>query len=464
MLIAATWTTAAGFVQQTANAGKGVDERVDAQTRLGMLAVEANKLKEAEKHFAAAASLAPTEPSTRNNYGAILMRLGRTAEARAQFEASLKLNPDQPSALTNLAQIYFYAGQPDDLRMARTLLERAEKSGSDPEVSRALGVAYLKLGQTLIEKGLLDEAIAELSDALAFDPKNADLVVSLSRAYVLKKDLHAAGRTLESAVANGFDDAKVYAALAELYEADGHFEHAIPAMRLAVQRDPQNESYRVRYGLLLVDSHAPGAGIVRLQEALKQFPNSARLWLTLGIAQLTYGQNVEAENSFKRSLALDPKAVPALAYLAVTYTERGLYQEAIGFYEQAIALNAQVAALHYMVGDTILKSPNPDTARAEKYFRRAIELDPNLAGAYLAWGRLHVRANRFSEAAPLLERAVALQPDLIEAHYQLSRVLMRLKRTDEANRELELFKQLSEKQKAQNEPRDIARRLANVKF
>jgi thioredoxin-like negative regulator of GroEL len=75
-----------------------------------------------------------------------------------------------------------------------------------------------------------------------------------------------------------------------------------------------------------------------------------------------------------------------------------------------------------------------------------------------------VRANRYSEAAPLLERAVSLQPELLEAHYQLSRVLVKLKRTDEANRELAVFKQLSEQQKAQNESREIVRRLANVKF
>ena len=97
-----------------------------------MIAAEANDLKEAEQHFAAAASLAPSDPSTRNNYGAILMRLGRTAQARTEFEASLKLNPDQPSALTNLAQIYFDRGQPDDLQMARSLLERAAKITSDP--------------------------------------------------------------------------------------------------------------------------------------------------------------------------------------------------------------------------------------------------------------------------------------------------------------------------------------------
>jgi tetratricopeptide (TPR) repeat protein len=215
---------------------------------------------------------------------------------------------------------------------------------------------------------------------------------------------------------------------------------------------------------LLTDSHAPAAGILRLQEALKQFPSSARLWLALGIAQFTHGQNVEAENSFKRSLALDAKLVPALAYLGMTYAERGSYEKAIDFYEQAIALNAQLAPLHYLVAETMLKTSNADTTRAEKYLKRAIELDPNLAAAYLMWGRLYVRANRYSEAAPLLERAVSLQPELLEAHYQLSRVLVKLKRTDEANRELEIFKQLSEKQKTRNESREIVRRLANVRF
>ena len=425
-----SWTTASAVVQQTAKAGKRVDDDVDKQTYLGMKAAEANDLKEAERHFAAAASLAPSEPSTRNNYGAILMRLGRTAEARTQFEASLKLNPDQTSALTNLAQIYFASDQVDDLQVAQSLLERAAKISSDPEISRALIVT----------------------------------VLSLSRAQMLKKDLHAAGRTLESAVASGIDDARIYAALADVYEADGHFENAIPAMRLAVQRDPQNEAYHFRYGLLLTDSHAPGAGIVRLQEALKQFPNSTRLWLALGIAQLTYGQNNEAENSFKRSLALDAKSVPALAYLGVTYAERGMYQDALAFYERAIALNSQLATLHYLAADTMLKSSNADTTRAEKYLQRAIELDPNLAAAYLSSAKIYVRTNRYEEAAPLLERAVSLQPELLEAHYQLGRVLMKLKRTDEANRELAIFKQLSEKQKAQNEPREIARRLANVRF
>ncbi|HZN09096.1 MAG TPA: tetratricopeptide repeat protein [Pyrinomonadaceae bacterium] len=423
LVVVLACTTADAFIQQR------VEQKVEALTRQGMIAADANDLKKAERHFAAAAALAPSDPSTRNNYGAILMRLGRTAEARTQFEASLKLNPDQPSALTNLGQLYFERGQPDDLRMALTLFQRATKITADAQVSHALVTTYLKLAQVL-----------------------------------MKEDIRAAGRTLESAVANGLEDARIYAALADVYQADGRFENAIPAMRLAIQRDPQNEIYHFRYGLLLIDSSAPAAGILRLQEALKQLPNSARLWLALGIAQLTHGQNVEAESSFKRSLALDPKLVPALAYLGVTYSERGQHEKAINFYEQAITLNPRLASLYYLVADTMLKTSAADTTRAEKYLKRATELDPTLAAAYLAWGKFHVRASRYSEAAPLFERAVSLQPELLEAHYQLSQVFMKLKRRDEANRELAIFKELSAQQKTRNEPREIARRLANVRF
>ena len=423
LVVVLACTTADAFIQQRE------EQKVEALTRQGMIAADANDLKKAERHFAAAAALAPSDPSTRNNYGAILMRLGRTAEARTQFEASLKLNPDQPNALTNLGQLYFERGQPDDLRMALTLFQRATKITADAQVSHALVTTYLKLAQVL-----------------------------------MKEDIRAAGRTLESAVANGLEDARIYAALADVYQADGRFENAIPAMRLAIQRDPQNEIYHFRYGLLLIDSSAPAAGILRLQEALKQLPNSARLWLALGIAQLTHGQNVEAESSFKRSLALDPKLVPALAYLGVTYSERGQHEKAIDFYEQAITLNPRLASLYYLVADAMLKTSAADATRAEKYLKRATELDPTLAAAYLAWGKFHVRASRYSEAAPLFERAVSLQPELLEAHYQLSQVFMKLKRRDEANRELAIFKELSAQQKTRNEPREIARRLANVRF
>jgi Tfp pilus assembly protein PilF len=475
-------------------------DNVKAHTYLGIIAVRANDIKEAEHHFAAAASAAPFESSARNNYGAILLRLGRTAQAREQFEASLKLNRDQPSALINLGQIRFATGQPEDLHAARDLFERAQTIAPDTNVARALVVTSLKLGDriraassyrdyaarlsnaaevetpaastraelgtALLEAGLVDEAVLELSAAVASDPANVSVVVALSRAQLQRKDIPAAGRTLEGAIARGLNAGAVYAALADVYAAGGYIENAIPAMRLAIARDPQNEVYHFRYGLLLTDSRAPAAAIIRLQEALKEFPTSARLWLALGIAQLTYGKNVEAEQAFRRSLQLDPKSVPALAYLGTTNAERGEYARAIEFYERAIAANDKLAAPYYLAADALLKLPDADTARAEKYLTQAIELDPLLAPARLALAKLYERSEHWADAATQLERSVQLAPDLTEAHYRLGRVYMRLKRTSEAERELAVFKHQSESAKKQREDerREIVRRLANVRF
>jgi cellulose synthase operon protein C len=472
-------------------------DNATAHTYLGALADRAGDLKAAERHFAAAAIAAPFLSSTRNNYGAILLRTGRRALAAAQFEASLKLDRNQPSALVNLAQIRLASGTPEDLRAARELFERAQGVAPEAEIARALVVVSLRLGEreaaagayrkyaallagaqtsspaeraglggALLEGGLPGEAVEELTAAASAEPSNVEALVSLARAHLARKDVPAAGRTLEAAVARGLDSAPVYAALAEVYEAGGYVENAIPAMRLAIARDPKNEAYQVRYGLLLTDTKAPAAAVIRLEEALKEFPRSARLWLALGIAQLNHGKNDDARASFARSLELDPQSVPALAYLGTTHAERGQYAEAVSFYERAIAADGRLAVPYFLAADTLLRQTEVDAPRAEKYLARAVELDPSFAAARLALAKLHVRTGRWAEAAEQFEHVVRLEPGLAEAHYQLGRVYARLKRTADAQRELATFKRLSDAQKEQKETerRELVRRLANVRF
>jgi tetratricopeptide (TPR) repeat protein len=479
---------------------------VEAHTYLGALSDRAGALQQAETHFAAAAAAAPRSSQARNNYGAILFRRGRAGEAAAEFEASLKLDARQPSALVNLAQIRFASNAPADLRAARTLFERARAIAPDAGIARALTVVALRLGDApaaaayyreyatrlaaaaattpeavneispaparaelgaaLLEANLLDEAAAELNAALSVDPSNVEAVVNLARLHRARKDATAAGRLLESAVARGMDAAPIYAALADLYESIGRMENAIPAMRLAVERAPDSEDYRFRYALLLVNSQAPKAAVIRLQEALKSFPRSAKLWFALGLAYMTEHQSVEAAPALARAIELDPQAAPALAYLGLAYAEQGRYDEAVKFYERAVAVNPQLATVHYLLADILLKQKPSDTARPEKSLLRALELDPTLASARLALGKLYLRTERLDAAVEQLTRAAALDPNSAETHYQLGRIYTRQKRTAEAQIALATFKRLNEGQKeqAQNERKEIVRRLANVHF
>ena len=472
---------------------------VTAHTYLGILADRAGDLKEAERHFAVAVKAEPNTASVRNNYGAVLMRTGRASLAAAEFEISLKLDPDQPNALVNLAQIRFAGGKPEDLRSSAELFKRAFAIKRDVEVARALTVISLKLknyaaastyyqsylaaleaksgaaaqapaaraelGAALFEAGLLKEAEAELSTAIKFNPADTDSILRLARVYLALKNIPAAGRILEASVSRGNDPAPVYAELAEVYEQSGHIENAIPAMRLAIQRNPQSEKYRFDYAVLLTNSNAPGAAVIRLEEALSLFPSASRLWFALGFANFRLDKNEEAERAFKKAISLDPKFAPAFAYLGLIHARVGAFSEAISQYESALHSDPKLAVVHHLIADAMLKM-NADPRLIEKHLRQAIAMDPTFVSARLALGKLFMRSQRWAEAVSELEQTIKLDAGLHEAYYQLGLAYGRLKRTEEAQSTMATFKRLSdaEKKREDNELREVVKRLSTVHF
>ena len=85
-------------------------------------------------------------------------------------------------------------------------------------------------------------------------------------------------------------------------------------------------------------------------------------------------------------------------------------------------------------------------AEAEKLLRHAISLNQKHFNATYDLGRLLVKTNRHAEALPLLQRAAGVNPNSVEVHYQIFLALSRLKKKADAERELEIYKQLREKE------------------
>ena len=427
------------------------------------------------------------------------MRTGRANLAAVEFEKSLKLEHDQPNALVNLAQIRFAGGTPDDLRASAELFKRAYAIKPDVEIARALTAISLRLkdnaaastyyqnyatalaaesnsaahtpaaraelGAALFEAGLLKEAETELSAAISLNPKDTDSILRLARVYLARKDIPAAGRTLEASVARGHDPAPVYALLAEVYEQSGHLENAIPAMRLAIQRDPKSEKYWFDYGILLTNSNAPGAAVIRLQEALQLFPASTRLWFALGFANFKFDKDAEAERALRKVIELDPKFAPAFAYLGLMRAKAGAYAEAISLYESALRADRKLAVGHYLIADAML-SQNADARVIETHLRKTVEMDPTFTTARLSLGKLFMRSQQWTPAITEFEQVIKLDPNVPEAYYQLGLAYGRLKRTAEAQSAMATFKRLSDTQKKREDEglREVVKRLSNVRF
>jgi tetratricopeptide (TPR) repeat protein len=323
-----------------------------------------------------------------------------------------------------------------------------------------------ELGATLAAAGMLEQAIAELTAVVAADPGHVDATVLLARAHAAKADVASAGRTLEAGVARGLTAAPIYAALAEIYEGVDHLENAIVALRTAIDQDPSNESYRFRYGMLLIRSKAPAAAVIRLQEAVQQFPKSGQLWFALGLAHFSDHKNEEAAAAFDHAIKVQPNLAPALAYRGMVHVAVGKFEEAVELYERALAANDSLAVGHYLLGDALLKQASADTTRAEQHLLRAVSLDGSLVLARLALGKHYLSSGRLEAAAAELEKAIQLEPNLPAAHYQLGRAYARMKRKQESERAFARFEELGKLQREQavTERQDLVRRLAKVNF
>jgi tetratricopeptide (TPR) repeat protein len=394
------------------------------------------------------------------------LRLNSTAqsdlyEALDLFERSYKLKPDVEVARARVV-VSLRLGK----RESAANYYREYSAQLQQEQIPTTGEARAELGAALLENELPAEAVLELTAAVTASPSNSKAIVSLAKAHMALNNIPMAGRVLESAVSRGVDPAPIYALLASVYEKSGHVENAIPAMRLAIQRDPQSETYRFMYGMLLTSALAPNAAVIRLQEALEIFPRSSHLWLALGIAYFKAGRNDEAANSLTHSIELDPKGTAAFAYLGMTYVEIGQYERALHAYQDALAISPKLGIIDFLIAEVMLKQSNPNYPNIETHLVKAVRSEPKFAPARLALGKLYVRTNRMTEAASEFESVIKLDEKVAEAYYHLGLVYSRLKRTEESRATMAKFKQLNETQKEQalKDRKEIINRLASVLF
>jgi tetratricopeptide (TPR) repeat protein len=96
----------------------------------------------------------------------------------------------------------------------------------------------------------------------------------------------------------------------------------------------------------------------------------------------------------------------------------GAVEEAIGFYKKAIELDPQAAGALVNLGTIYFNSQK--WKDAEKYYQRAIEADPKYALAHFNLGNLYDEVGSREKALECYQAAVALAPAYADAHYNLA--------------------------------------------
>jgi tetratricopeptide (TPR) repeat protein len=157
----------------------------------------------------------------------------------------------------------------------------------------------------------------------------------------------------------------------------------------------------------LVRQRQLSAAEAKLRELLARVPEHPAALATLGFCLLQQDRSAEAQLAYERSLAAVPDQPRVMLTLAQIADRGGKLADARSWTDRALALSPQF--VEAMVFRAVLEH-DQDAAEAERWFRRAIDADPELPRVWIAWGDHLFLAERYAEALPAYQKVLEKTP------------------------------------------------------
>ena len=257
-------------------------------------------------------------------------------------------------------------------------------------------VAYNSLGNALLEKGQVDEAIAHFQKTLEIQPDYADVHNNLGNALLQK------GR---------------------VDEAIAHFQRALKIL-------PNHELAHYNLGNALLQKGRVDEAINQFQKALEIRPDYADAHNNLGNVLLQKGRVDEAITQFQKALATQSDFADAHNNLGAALLEKGRVDEAITQFQKALGIQLNHSNAHYNLGNALLRKGQTDEAIT--HYQKALEIKPSDADTHNNLGTALVLKDRLDEAMTHFQRVLEIQPGFAQAHDNLAFILLRKGQVREA--------------------------------
>lgn len=160
-----------------------------------------------------------------------------------------------------------------------------------------------------------------------------------------------------------------------LYERQGHYVQAAEQYRKAIELNPGFPGAYGRLGLCYTKLRQFGPAVEVLTKAAQLQPKSAIIWNNLGFAQLAAGNDVAAESSFGKAIAINPTYERARMNMALALVRQGRDADAM---LQLQTLSPDYIAL-YNLGSMQLAAGKTELARSS--FDKALRLKAEFPAA-----------------------------------------------------------------------------------
>jgi tetratricopeptide (TPR) repeat protein len=255
--------------------------------------------------------------------------------------------------------------------------------------------------------------------AIDLQPTLAEAHFALGDMLYHQRQLPDAAAAFSKAVALRPDYAEAYEGLGKALDEQDNAKDAVVAYRAAVKLYTDKDRaarIQVNLGNCLARHH-------QIKEAEKEFrlavelqPKLADAHCGLGRALLDQNKTKEAVPSFRAAIDIKPDYALAYEFLGMALDSQGETEDAVAAYRTAAKFytdKAVAARLQINLGNCLEKHGR--LPEAEKEFRRAVDLQPNMAQAHFGVGLALAKQDKTQEALPWFREAVKLQPNYAQA-------------------------------------------------
>ena len=375
--------------------------------------------------------LAELEPDSANNHlriSEIYRRLHQFDKAEEQILVAKKMAPGNLEVIYNEAAVYEAEEHYDDAVrvLSNAVADVKAESEFAPARRRSLGILYQLLGQLyrdeqnysaaintfeeMVRLGPeedlrarmlmidayranhdLPHAFDEANKALNEHPRDRGLLISQALLYGENKQPELAAQTLQPLLENSPSDLEIYSNLAQVYTETRRFGDAEKAARSA-EKLAQNPADKETVGFLI-------GGMYERQKKYDQ-----------------------AEQAFKRVLAINPQNAPTLNYFGYMLADRGVrLDEAAGMLRRALDIDPNNAAYLDSMGWIFYKQNN--LTQAESYLRKAVDRDSHDPTMLSHLGDVLAKSGRTEQAAMEWEKSVAEWRRALPAEFEEEKVM-----------------------------------------
>lgn len=291
----------------------------------------------------------------------------------------------------------------EDLQAAVKLASKALRGGytDDGTLSCLLGDAYV-LG------GDFDNAVVSYRAALDQNPTMAQAMVSLGVSLVLTARVDAGERQLVRAVAKHSQDLWVLKTALRVLEANGSNTRAFICYENAVESGIADADTLFDYGVLLLKTGSPDAGLAHIDEALNRYPKRIDFLSGKGVALRLLGRNIEALSVLNAALSNDCGYVPAVLNRGNVFVAMEQWELAIKDFQLCVKLDETCADAHTNLANIFKRFRLYDDAAF--FYLRAMRLEPSNASTLNNIGLLKRAEGEIASALDWLDRALKLEP------------------------------------------------------